>query len=797
MDKILAQTAQIWWLAPFSRRDLLRVGMSGLGGLAVSRNGQAVPPAVEAGPGVFELPMGSAPPPLTNDHFPTPVHELVWRNWQLVPVQRLAAVAGTEVAEIERIGRSLGLGDPPRLPAGTGDRSYITVIRSNWHLLPYRQLLELLGWPKERLYFTLLEDDFLFTKLGRLKPDCQPVRHRPADEEVHRREAAITATVRKEFPDLESAPREELFDFIADLARPSGRPAPPRPAARPLRLCHSPFASYGDPLLDGGPDPCPDGLLERLVAAGVNGVWLHAILHLLAGCPWLPERAGLHEQRLANLRNLVTRAGRHGLHVFLYLNEPRALPKGFFQQRPDLRGVAEGDVAALCTSVAEVQDFLRDSVSRICREVPDLGGFLTITASENLTNCWSHGNGQGCPRCAGREPAAVVAEVNALFQEGIRRAGSSARLIVWDWGWGDVWAEDAIRRLPEGVAFQTVSEWDLPIERGGVKSTVGEYSISAVGPSERALRRWKLARDRGLGTLAKIQAGNTWELAAVPAIPAVQSVAAHAANLRAAGVEDVMLSWTLGGFPSPNLDVVGEAHASGAVDDALDRVATRWFGPVLAGDVVAAWRRFSAAFAEFPFHIHVAYFGPQHFGPANLPYPQPTGYKATMLGFPYDDVTMWRKMYPPATFATQFEKMADGFRATIVDLRAAVAARESVAEEHRRAVERECVVAEAAEIHFRSSANQVRFVVARDAARAAGDATWSGEHGREARRLLEDEITLARQLFGLQRSDSRIGFEASNHYFYVPLDLVEKVLACRWILAKKVPATKFGQAGGD
>jgi len=28
----------------------------------------------------------------------------------------------------------------------------------------------------------------------------------------------------------------------------------------------------------------------------------------------------------------------------------------------------------------------------------------------------------------------------------------------------------------------SVSEWSLPIERGGIKTTVGEYSISAVGP---------------------------------------------------------------------------------------------------------------------------------------------------------------------------------------------------------------------------------------------------------------------------------------------------------------------------
>ena len=78
----------------------------------------------------------------------------------------------------------------------------------------------------------------------------------------------------------------------------------------------------------------------------------------------------------------------------------------------------------------------------------------------------------------------------------------------------------------------SVSEWGMPIKRGGVETTVGEYSISTIGPGERARRRWELARARGLRTVAKVQCGNTWELSAVPYIPAVANVARHAANLR-------------------------------------------------------------------------------------------------------------------------------------------------------------------------------------------------------------------------------------------------------------------------
>ena len=47
--------------------------------------------------------------------------------------------------------------------------------------------------------------------------------------------------------------------------------------------------------------------------------------------------------------------------------------------------------------------------------MPELGGFFTITVSENLTNCWSHHQGGKCPRCKHRRPAEVVAEVSGFL----------------------------------------------------------------------------------------------------------------------------------------------------------------------------------------------------------------------------------------------------------------------------------------------------------------------------------------------------------------------------------------------
>lgn len=771
----------------FSRRAFLKAGSTVAGGVAL---GVPLWPALAKAGGksaalaVADLPKGTAPKPVAFPHFPTRLHAFVWRNWPLVTAERMARVVGAKKSDIVRVGRAMGLGDPPRITRNQQARSYITVIKRNWHLLSYEQLLDLLGWTAEQLAYTLREDDFLWIKLGSLKPACEPLRYQPPGEQALQREREIARVVREEFPEAHRSAADELFGFVGRLSRLPEKSSRVHPVSGdPLRFCYSYFALYGDPLLEKHADPYPEGLLARLAQAGVNGVWLQAVLHKLAPFPWDPSRSALCQDRLNNLRHLVARARKQGIRIFLYLNEPRAMPLAFFENRPELKGVVEGDHAALCTSVPEVREFIVASVATICRAVPDLGGFFSISASENLTNCWSHGGGAKCPRCGKRPAADVIAEVNGLFHDGIRRAGTDAQLIAWDWGWNDAWAAEAIRQLPAEVALQSVSEWSLPIERGGVKTTVGEYSISAIGPGPRAQRHWQVARERGLKTIAKIQAGCTWELSAVPYIPAVENVARHAENLRSANIDGLMLGWTLGGYPSPNLEVVSEALAGGSADGAMQRVADRRFGKSLAPVVVKAWRGFSVGFREFPYHIGVVYSGPQQLGPANLLWSEPTGYNATMVGFPYDDVEAWRAVYPAEIFIDQLEKVADGFERALAELGAASARVESATLDQRRALEEECRVAEAAAIHFRSSANQARFVLARRAVAEAKSSEVAEAHRQEMRRLLRSEIILARRLYEIQSCDSRIGFEASNQYYYVPIDLMEKVLNCRNLLA--------------
>ena len=733
------------------------------------------------------LPVGSHPDALEPPHFPDRLHAIVWRNWQLVSPSRLAEVVGTKAKNIIAIAASMGLPTASPVEPHMLERGYITLVRRNWHLLPYDQLLQLVDMSAEELAFLLIEDDFLLIKLGSLKPKCEPLQYRKPTPQAQQRAAEIKGLVQQTFGDQRMQPAEPRFHFAEQLAqlqeKDATRAGSKDRSEQGLRFIHSYFGSLGDPLSDTAADPYPDGLLAKLAGVGVNGVWMHVVLRQLApGGEHFPEFGVGHERRLANLRRLVEKTKKYGIGICLYINEPRAMPPDFFKERPEMAGVSSQGLVTMCTSEPQVRQWMTNSLAHLFREVPDLAGVFTITASENPTNCAYAGGQSECPRCQHRSQAEIVAEVNAAIEMGVHRGNPSARVIVSDWGWnghGD--APETIALLPARIELMSVSEWAIPIQRGGVSAEIGEYSISAVGPGPRAKRHWALAKQRGLKTVAKVQLNNSWELSTLPFLPVLDLVAEHCENLITADVDGMMLSWSLGGYPSPNLQVAHQfATLPGANQETvLDTIATERYGAAAAPHSRRAWTACSDAFREFPFAMDVVYFAPQHLGPANLLYSEPTGYQSTLVGIPYDDVDGWRGPYPAVVLAEQFEKMATAWEAGLVHFEKAV---ESALEERRATAQADLGLAHAAYLHFASTANQIRFVLARDALRQPKLRTEERQILHEQLGLLLDqEITLARELFPLAQKDSRIGFEASNHYFYLPIDLMEKVINCDWI----------------
>ena len=461
----------------------------------------------------------------------------------------------------------------------------------------------------------------------------------------------------------------QLSDPLPSFSRP--KPADDRDAG--LRFIYSYFALYGDALADSKLDPYPDGLLQRLSALAVNGVWLRVVLHDVApGGTTFPEFGVGRQERLANLKAIVARAKKYGIDVYLYLNEPHAMPTAFFKTRPEMAGVREGDFTALCTSHPAVRQWISDALAYVFREVPGLGGVFTITASEGLTNCASHGHWRSCPHCKNRHYADIITEINAVMEEGVHRGNPQAKVIVWDWGWrshgrgsivhGD--APDIVARLPKSVWLMSVSEWALPLDRGGVRTSVGEYSLSAVGPGPRATLHWKAAKDAGLKTVAKVQLNNSWELATVPYLPVMDLVAEHCHHLASAGVDGMMLSWTCGGYPSPNLELATRFRASRrpAWPPCSMRVAAERYGAKGLAWREPAWTALSTALNNTPSISARSTIAPCNLVRPIRSIPKRRAMGRRWAGYPYDDLTQWRGPYPAETLATQFEKVAAGWR---------------------------------------------------------------------------------------------------------------------------------------
>ncbi|RCS54251.1 hypothetical protein DTL42_03650 [Bremerella cremea] len=741
------------------------------------------------------LPEVSSKPPVPIDHFPDALHAVVWRNWSLVPAARLAEVLATTPENVTDIATSMGLPADPYVSPQMATRGYITLVRRNWHLLPYDQLLQLLQIDEEEFAHRLREDDFLLIKLGNMKPNCPPVRYAEPSSAAKARAAEIKQLVERTFGDQLKQPHEPPFQFIEELSQVD--PAfeklpPPQHDADHPRFIYSYFAMFGDPLSDPTLDPFPDGLLARLQQRGVNGVWLHVVLRDLAPpTADFPEFGEGHRERLQNLAKLVERAKKYGIDVYLYMNEPRAMPESFFDRRPEMKGVPDPGSPvpyfAMCTSHPKVRAWVSDSLAYIFERVPNLGGVFTITASENLTNCSSKFTQAACPHCKDRSPSDILVEINTAIADGVHRSAPAAKVIAWDWGWarhGD--ASETVAKLPPSIWLMSVSEWQLPIERGGVKAVIGEYSISAVGPGPRATKHWQVAQENGLHTLAKVQFNITWEIAAVPYVPVMNLIAQHNANLAEANLDGQMLSWSLGGYPSPNLELAKlfAENPKLTVDQALDLLAESTYGKAGAAEAKLAWQHFSDGYAEYPYSSSGMYTGPQHVGPANLLYAEPTGYSPGMVCFPYDGLARWSSPFPPEIYAQQFQKIADGFAEGCQHLEAA--AKAAPADKQAFAAD-DLSVARAAQLHFASVAQQARYIIARDQLAAAKTPEQQQPWRQAAIDELQREIDTTVRLYPVVAGDSRIGYEASNHYFYVPQDLIEKVINCEHLKQTLAP----------
>ncbi len=849
------------------------------------------------------MPRGPAMDALEYPHFPARFQAVLWRNWGLVPLERLAAILQTECTTLEAEGAALGLPPYPPVNPLWISSGYMTLLRKNWHLLSYDQLAHLLGWSEEEFRYRLKEDDALWSKLGHCKPKGSLIQWEPLTPDQQQATEALRQEIRRLFPE---PPQEVAFAFFQELEKapalaPPLAPAPPQPASeevcrldgklcfqlpedppedlllfirryrqrweRPdserrsgpkltltlsltpnphlkaeshtiniardeitmdavdargilralqwidatmrsrgtatlptgfhrretqceLRLIYPYHFPYGEPLLHH--DTLPEGLLAAYSEAGINAIWLHVVLSSLHTSDDFPGLGSGQEQRLQHLEAMVEQAAGYGIDLFLFFNEPRALPLKAFEQRPDWAGIhltrTGEEMATLCTSHPGVLAYLEEATAALFRRIPRLGGLLTITMGEHPTNCYSAGiaRGRRCPRCGPREPVEIVAEVNNAFWRGMQREQPNARLLVWTWAMRNLLGETLFslpERLPPGTFLLSTSEDGKTIEVAGkTYGPINDYSISQVGPSGWSRRLWQSARSAQLKTAAKLQVNNSWELSAIPSLPVYDLVEEHLENLQADTPDALMLSWSLGGYPSLTLHFLQSYYWKSDDTDRLNTFLETQFPQ--AQNVCEALQWLGKGFRAFPFHQCVAYHAPLHYGPMNLLFERPLLYKCSMVGFPQDDLGNWRAEYSEHEFERQLARLCRDWGRGVTLLKEALNASPAPL------LEKIHLHAEVALLHFASTLEQVRYLRWRNRlltmptniSFATVRHTYKVLH--RLRRSLRREIEHARRLEALLPRDATIGFESSNHYYYTWHDLREKVLNLHHLLAR-------------
>jgi hypothetical protein len=558
------------------------------------------------------------------------------------------------------------------------------------------------------------------------------------------------------------------------------------------RIVHCPVAPYRWMTgweLEYDDDFYADQYLNKLTHSGVNGIWVAGLLRRMVASKVLPE-LGPPTHRLARLKRLVERAARYGIKVYLFCIEPRAVWRDHqvFAAHPEIRGA--GGVC-LCTSTKLVQQYIRETMRELFKEVPDLAGVINIFNGERYTTCWpTEQYVQSCPRCKLRPQTEVLAEDLTCAMEGIRQSSPTARLLAWTYmmkaGGLEQQSMDPVKDMMQRSHAEIT--WLGNFEHGGKKELCGkmvginEYSLSYTGPSEAFRIEAAQAKDVGRSLYAKLQVGTSFEMGAMPSLPLPGVVYDKLAAMRSLGVPGTMAGWIVGGDPGIMLKALGEAACDPlpSKDEFLQRLAARSYPAEVAPKVVRAWQAFADAFALYPCSNVIFYRGPIARCPAyqlhlerepRLALPYNWGFDRQRRPQPYEDqIARWLGPFTVEELLDSFRRMGRRWQEGL-DLLA------ECRREHPQVVElaRQYAIAAAARVQFLSTANVIEFYWLRDALR-------DGPRSRQ-RDLLDRlcavaqaDIALAEEMKGYQAAVPAIGFHSEIFdYSFSPQLLADKI----------------------
>ena len=367
-------------------------------------------------------------------------------------------------------------------------------------------------------------------------------------------------------------------------------------------------------------DYYPDEYLNRLAHDGNNGLWIYTHFKDLIPSDIIPEYGEGSERRIEKLRRVVKKCARYGVKVYVFAVEPWGLVEELRDKYPDLIGSDGFDRPAFCTRSERGKEYCIQSVQWLFEQVPDLGGYIDITAGERVTNCASAGNIHTCPRCSKYSRGDTLAYTADLIREGMRRAGAKGEFISWsyghrEWDFDDI--REYVRKVPDDIMLMQNFEDVGYNEQLGKDRFAEDYWLSYPGPSYMFEETAKEANKYNKHLYAKMQVCCSHELASMPYIPVPGLVFRKYKGAYEYGVEGILQCWYFGNYPSIMSKAAGELSFTEDFSDEKEfllHLAGICYGKTNAPAIAEAWSLFGEGYHNYPTNIMMSYYGPMHDG---------------------------------------------------------------------------------------------------------------------------------------------------------------------------------------
>jgi hypothetical protein len=572
----------------------------------------------------------------------------------------------------------------------------------------------------------------------------------------------------------------------------------------------------------------PDQYLNRLAHEGVNGLWLTVEFRDLVATSFTPKAGINAEKRLKKLRKTVEQCLRYGIRTYIFTIEPRGWgnhPPNYYDEEvldhfPELGGATSGNMTYFCPMSTTAHEYLYESVNTIFKAVPELGGLINITHGERGTTCLSSVSALSdcegkinCPRCSHKKPWEILSASLSAMEQGMHDAAPDAELISWlympqpqrfvtgdSFSLGD-WVYELPAHTPKGVILQFNFESGVSRNEFGKLLVGGDYWISNPGPSPRFRRVAKVARDNGTKVSAKIQTGNSHEVASVPFVPVPSLLYRKFSAMRNLGVSHTMLCWYFGNYPGLMNKAAGLLSMEPFPEDEdsfLFQLASINWKKEDVETVVEAWKYFSEGYENYPLTNMFQYYGPMHDGPVWPLLLKPADAPLSPTWQIGSSVT--RNPWPPSG-----DRIGECF-GEILTLEETVELARRMTSSWDKGIEifnvlekkyqnekdriLDIGVARALSIQFRSGYNILHFYLLREKMFSMEGLDRQNILG-ELVDILHEEIKLDKQLIELCERDSRLGFHSeAEGYKYFPEKLRWRIEELKKVLENDVPELK-------